>query len=92
MDWKIPDAKRVLREKKAKHTRLWRDEEKVLRELGVRDRFIMIWESEKERAKVFLKKKKDRKVEFIIGRMKEERRKDEQKESSDTIRNIYYGE
>ena len=28
MDWKIRDAKRVLREKKAKHTKLWREDEK----------------------------------------------------------------
>ena len=74
MDWKIRDAKRVLREKKAKHTKLWREDEKVLRELGVRDRFITIWEKEKSDVKLEMKKKKEKKVEYLINK----RRKREQ--------------
>ena len=74
MSWKLQDAKRVLRETKRSHTQIWREEEAVLNEYNVSERFAIIWEVEKCERRTELKTTKDRKVTFLLEKEKAERK------------------
>ena len=61
MKWKIDDARKQVKQRKERHTRLWREEESVLKSVGVKDRFLAIWEVEKAERRIELKNKMDNK-------------------------------
>ena len=91
MKWKIDDARKQVKQRKERHTRLWREEESVLKSVGVKDRFLAIWEVEKAERRIELKNKMDNKVRCLLDRVKREREKREKTEVN-CVREINYGD
>ena len=74
MKWKLHDAGSVVREQEEVNTRVWRESERILRDLQVSERFFTVWETEKAARKRELEEKRARKVAFLIEKSKEESR------------------
>ena len=89
MEWKYQDAKRVLKERKLCHTRMWREEGRVLEQHGVSQRFSAIWEVEKCERRIELNTKKDNKVAFLLNKYRMERAAENERRSNvDVVRGI----
>ena len=75
MKWKLNDAECVVREQEETNTRIWRENERVLRDLLVSERFFEIWEKEKVARKRELEEKRARKVTLLIEKSRKEKSK-----------------
>ena len=72
MQWKLSDAYFVVKEQKEANTQVWRENERILRDHHVSERFFTIWEEEKAYCKRKLEEKRARKVTFIIDKARKE--------------------
>ena len=86
--WKLEDARRVVKERKMIHTQQWREDEAVLREYNVRDRFLEFWEVEKCERRIELNRKKEKKILFLVEKRRKERSERQRREDVDTVRGI----
>ena len=69
MKWKRRDAERALEREKRNNTKVWRESEKALRELGILDTyFTETWEEEKDYQRHQFDKKRRRKVRFLVNK------------------------
>ena len=91
MRWKIDDARKQVKMRKERHTKLWREEEPVLKSVGVRDQFLAIWEVEKAERRIELRNKMDNKVKWLLSKTKRDRERKENAEG-DCVRQINYGD
>lgn len=64
--WKVRDAWAVVRRERYNNTKVWRDNKRVLPEEGVVHDFNRVWEKEKRRHWLFLRKKRKRRVKFLL--------------------------
>ena len=87
MKWKLSDAGRVVRERRETNTKVWRENEPVLRDHQVSERFFRLWEEEKVARRRELEAKRERKVAYLIRRSKEEKG-DRQRREVGNIRGI----
>ena len=65
MKWKHEDATKKLRKEKYDSTVEWRKRESILRENGIREKYIEIWKEEKKAQRKMLRKKRRKKVIFL---------------------------
>ena len=66
MKWKLRDAWAVVRKERYNNTKVWRKKERVLWHEGVKCDFESVWEREKRRHWLFLRRKRKRKVKFLL--------------------------
>ena len=73
MKWKVIDARSVLKHRKRENTKVWRENEKVLRQFRVCEDFFVIWEREKSERRRELDDKRERKIRFLFEKEKREK-------------------
>ena len=88
MQWKLQDANRVLKEKKRENTRIWREDRAILSELQVSQKYLEIWQNEKHARREELKRKKEKKILFLLEKTKKEKSERERREDVDYVRGI----